>query len=503
VLTRLAGGTGGSCRPDGVCQAPLPEPGLPLPGPQLSVQRIDVSDPAAARSGTRVVLDGQLLATRRLGDQLVVVSLHQPRLAWEALPMNATVAEREAALAALKVEELLPQVRVDDEPARPLVTETDCWVQPRNASLAVEITTVTVFDLRSPTLAQRSRCFAGGAEAVYVAAGSLYLASTRQAYVARSLVDMLYPEDMHTDIHKFSLGGEDEAGVQYRGSAQVDGHLGWDWQRKSLRMSEWNGDLRVLTFTGREGWARLNDALPQTETQTPRPEPSPATLTVLREDPAARALVTVATLPNAQRPQALGKPGEQVYAVRFVGARGYVVTFRTVDPLYVLDLSNPADPQVLGELEVPGFSDHLFPLSDRLLLGVGRDVLADNTLGGVKLSLFDVGQPTQPLELASTVLGQAGSASALDASRHGLNLQRVGNITRITLPLLQSASPWADWSDGLQRFEVNLASGELSTLSMLGRRDSPGGVDIAHQRGLVMGDEVFHLRDDGLSVFGW
>ena len=117
VLTRLAGGTGGSCRPDGVCQAPLPEPGLPLPSPQLSVQRIDVSDPAAARSGTRVVLDGQLLATRRLGDQLVVVSLHQPRLAWEALPMNASVAEREAALAALKVEELLPQVSVDDDTA--------------------------------------------------------------------------------------------------------------------------------------------------------------------------------------------------------------------------------------------------------------------------------------------------------------------------------------------------------------------------------------------------
>lgn len=496
VLTRLSRATDETCTPDRPCVAPLPGLFQPPQSPQLSVQRMDVSNPVAARTGTRVVIDGQLLATRRVGNALYVVSLHQPRLAWDALPFNATPAEREAALASLTVAELLPKVKVDNNPSRPLLAETDCWVQRSNASLAVEVTSVTVFDLASPTLAHRSRCFAGGAEAVYVSAGSLYLASTRQSYVARTLLDMLYPVDMNTDIHKFSLANGD---VSYRGSAQVPGHLGWDWQRKSLRLSEWNGDLRVLSFTGREGWAQLNDALTVIDT----PDPSPATLTVLRENPAARELVTVATLPNAQRPAPLGKPGEQVYAVRFVGPRGYLVTFRTVDPLYVLDLSNPADPQVLGELEVPGFSDHLFPLNERLLLGVGREVLDDNRLGGVKLSLFDVGQPTQPLELASTVLGKAGSVSTLDASRHGLSLQVTGGTARIALPLLEAGTPWRDWHDGLQRFQVDLATGQMQNLGMLGRRASADGVDISHQRGLVLADEVFYLRDDGLSAYAW
>ncbi len=499
VLTRVGDGSAGICAPDGTCLAPLPDSLGPLPNAQLSVQRLDVSDPAdttRARAGTRVVLDGQLLATRRIGNALYVVSLHQPRLAWDTLPPNASPADREAALTSLTAADLLPRVKVDGGTPSPLVDETDCWVQRRNASLAVELTTVTVFDLSSPTLAHRSRCFAGGAEAVYVSAGSLYLASTRQAYVASSLVRMTYPVEMSTDIHKFSLAGGD---VAYRGSAVVPGHLGWDWQRKSLRLSEWNGDLRVLSFTGQRGWAQLADAL----TVVDGPDPSPATLTVLRENAAARELVTVATLPNAARPAPLGKPGEQVYAVRFVGPRGYLVTFRTVDPLYVLDLSNPADPQVLGELEVPGFSDHLFPLNDRLLLGVGRDVVAGNTLGGLKFSLFDVGRPTQPLELASTVVGQAGSSSALDASRHGLNLQVVDGVARIALPVLEAGATWSDWHDGLQRFEVTLATGQMQNLGMLGRRASPAGVDISHQRGLVQGDEAFHLRDDGLSAYGW
>jgi hypothetical protein len=497
VLTRVSTSSGGQyCNDQGTCLTPLDDPLLPLHDAQVSVQRMDLTNKSAARAGTRVVMDGQLLATRRVGNALYVVTLHQPRLAWDTLPATATDAEREAALTSLTAADLLPTARVDNGNVKPLVAETDCWLQRTNASLAVEITTVTVFDLASPTLAYRSRCFSGGAEAVYVSADNLYLASTRNAYVASNQVRMQYPAAMNTDIHKFSLANGD---VTYRGSAQVPGHLGWDWQRKSLRLSEWNGDLRVLTFTGTEGWAQLNDALTVVDT----PSPSPATLTVLRENPAARELVTVSTLPNAQRPEPLGKPGEQVYAVRFVGTRGYLVTFRTVDPLYVLDLSNPADPLVLGELQVPGFSDHLFPLNERLLLGVGRDVVEGNQLGGVKFSVFDVGQPTQPVELASAVLGQAGSISALDASRHGLNLKMVDGAARVALPLLEAGVPWGDWHDGLQRFEVDLSTGQMGKLDMLGRRESPGGVDISHQRGLVGAEEVFYLRDDGLSAYTW
>ena len=87
----------------------------------------------------------------------------------------------------------------------------------------------------------------------------------------------------------------------------------------------------------------------------------------------------------------LGK-GERIYAVRFVGDKGYVVTFKQTDPFYVLSFADPKNPKLEGELKIPGFSNYLEPLSDRLILGIGRD---NNK---VKLSLFDVSDPKNPVE---------------------------------------------------------------------------------------------------------
>jgi uncharacterized secreted protein with C-terminal beta-propeller domain len=85
--------------------------------------------------------------------------------------------------------------------------------------------------------------------------------------------------------------------------------------------------------------------------------------------------------------------GETIRAVRFAGPVGYVVTFRQTDPLYTLDLSDPARPALAGELKLPGYSAYLHPLGDGLLLGVGQDASADGTARGVLVSLFDVADP--------------------------------------------------------------------------------------------------------------
>jgi hypothetical protein len=90
-------------------------------------------------------------------------------------------------------------------------------------------------------------------------------------------------------------------------------------------------------------------------------------------------------------------PGEQIFSVRFVGDTGYVVTFRQVDPLFAIDLSDPANPQVKGDLHIPGFSNYLQPLRDDFLIGLGRN--ADPNTGRVQelqLSLFDVGDLSSP-----------------------------------------------------------------------------------------------------------
>jgi uncharacterized secreted protein with C-terminal beta-propeller domain len=89
---------------------------------------------------------------------------------------------------------------------------------------------------------------------------------------------------------------------------------------------------------------------------------------------------------------------ERIYSARFIGKLGYLVTFKQIDPFYVLDLSNPNNPQVKGELKIPGFSSYLHPISDKIILGVGRE---DNQ---VKLSLFDVSDSSNPIEMDKYLL---------------------------------------------------------------------------------------------------
>lgn len=88
----------------------------------------------------------------------------------------------------------------------------------------------------------------------------------------------------------------------------------------------------------------------------------------------------------------MGK-GERIYSVRFIENRGYVVTFKQMDPFYVLDLSAPKNPEIKGELKIPGYSSYLHPIAENVILGVGQDG------GQVKLTLFDTSQPDSPKEL--------------------------------------------------------------------------------------------------------
>ncbi|MXZ53132.1 MAG: hypothetical protein F4Z34_08115, partial [Acidimicrobiaceae bacterium] len=92
--------------------------------------------------------------------------------------------------------------------------------------------------------------------------------------------------------------------------------------------------------------------------------------------------------------------GEHVQSVRFVGDVGYVVTFRQIDPFYTIDLSDPTNPRILGELKIPGFSSYLHPISDTLVLGVGSDADPEGRVTGAKVSLFDVSDLTAPREVA-------------------------------------------------------------------------------------------------------
>ncbi|MEA3511647.1 MAG: beta-propeller domain-containing protein, partial [Actinomycetota bacterium] len=172
------------------------------------------------------------------------------------------------------------------------------------------------------------------------------------------------PGSVETKIHKFSLS---PSGASYRASGAVPGYMLSQWS-----MSEHDGYLRVASTDSPQWWDG-----PESESM----------VTVL--DTTGDELVKVGSVDGLGR-------GERIYSVRFFADRGYVVTFRQVDPLYVIDLSDPEDPSIEGELKIPGYSAYLHPISDDHLLGVGQDADLDGRTLGLQASLFDVSDADDP-----------------------------------------------------------------------------------------------------------
>lgn len=183
-----------------------------------------------------------------------------------------------------------------------------------------------------------------------------------------------------TSVHKFSLGQT----IQYLGQGDVPGHL-----LNQFSMDEYDGFLRLATTTG-QAWDQN--------------APSQNHVYVLDS-----SLKLVGKLEDLA-------PGETIYSARFMGSRAYLVTFRQLDPLFVIGLDDPTHPELLGKLKIPGYSNYLHPYDDTHLIGFGKDAvpLKDSDLAfplGLKLSLFDVSDVSNPVELGTFGIGDAGSDS--------------------------------------------------------------------------------------------
>lgn len=391
-------------------------------GEKVEVRVWNVDEPANPVQAFSVGLDGGLVQSRRIGDTLYLVSRHTPTPP-EGLVRNPDDEAVDANLALLEdvsLEDLLPDLRVDGDKVGELVNPADTWLPP--VLLEKEepnLVSVSAIDLRATDPGAGVMTVVGQTEAIYVSTENLYLASTRYEYLT-DLANfvMSYPSLVYTDIHKTALTDESPA---YRGSASVEGHLGYLQDRKPFRMGEYRGMLGMVTSSPGM-WGNLGDHR----------------LTMLRETPRTkehRLLREAAHLPNPDRPKTLGKPDENLYATRFLGDRLYVVTFKKVDPLYVVDLSNPADPAIAGEVELSGYSDFLYPVGDEMLVGIGLDAVPAEGPGdgrfawyqGVKLGLFDVSDPANPTELDSLVLGRRGTRSPALAEHHAFSFLPEGN----------------------------------------------------------------------------
>ncbi|MGE0358094.1 MAG: beta-propeller domain-containing protein [Burkholderiales bacterium] len=349
----------------------------------------------------RAQVDGHLIATRRIGDRIYIVSRFVPKVPGVNYGQGPNAANR-AIVAGTPLSDLLPRLRIDGGDWQPLLDAARIHMPPQGSRKPIaDMIVVTAIDLAGPRIAQ-SLAVIGAVEGIYASPENLYLTTSRVNYYGET--GMLVPEEPRwvlTDIHQVRLGG---AAMSVAGSATIEGYLGGELEKIAFRMSEHEGKLRVVS-TSRYWWINGSNRLTVFE-------PSAVAPGLLR---------TLAYLPNAQRPEPLGKPGEQLHATRFAGDRLYAVTFKMIDPLYVVDLSNPADPHIAGKVELPGFSEYLHPLPNGLMLGFGKDAEPASAMGdgsfawyqGLQLSLYDVRDATRPREMQRVIMGKRGSDSAL------------------------------------------------------------------------------------------
>ena len=227
----------------------------------------------------------------------------------------------------------------------------------------------------------------GSGENVYASLDNFYIAETTYDYSAIreaagvATRGIIGPSIETTTVHKFALN---DGEILYQGSGEVPGRV-----LNQFSMDEYRNNFRIATTIGhvsREGGESSNN------------------IYVLDED-----LGVVGKLEDLA-------PGERIYSARFMGDRGYLVTFKKVDPLFVIDLSDPSDPEVLGKLKIPGYSDYLHPYDEDHLIGIGKETIEAEEgdfawYQGLKMAIFDVSDVNHPIELHKEVIGDRGTDS--------------------------------------------------------------------------------------------
>ena len=445
---------------------------------QFGYRVYDVSDPAAPAIEADVSIDGVIVESRRIGNTVYIVSRYTPFI--NNLVYNVTTvadqANNDAILQGVTLDELLPTITINGNTSS-LVDPTLCYLPTTAADVGYPvITSITAVPIDNPTNF-RTTCYNEEAYGAYVSENAIYFTQIKWD-----------AQETSTRIHKFAFSG---SGLDYRGSADIDGQV-WRGGQADFRMSESGDNLRVLASD--YDWTT--------------PDFVDHKLFILRENPARPELEIVSELPNANRPEEIGKPNEALFGVRFLDDRAYAVTFERIDPLYVLDLADATDPFIAGELQVTGFSDFLHPVTDDLLLGLGT---AGN--GGIKVELFDVSDIADPLSRGQLTLGERGSYSEATYDRHAFTYQSdVNGVDRFTIPanVYTSDGITASYTSALYLFEIhNKMMPNLASLLSVGSIGPPADPtrplfwNPERNRAFIHDDTVFYIQNEDVWSAFW
>jgi uncharacterized secreted protein with C-terminal beta-propeller domain len=483
LLMRTAGP--GEVRP--AIASEIVDPGIIYPSQVTVISEVDISDPERMEIVRTLYLDGAYVSARLVGDVARIVIRSLPTGLPFVFPEGGGLrAERIAEeknreiVRNSTIENWIPYYVLEDHQTGRTTEGTllDC----RNAAHPKEFSglgmlSVLTVDLSAGLSPASGVGVLAAGDTVYASQDSLYVATNR--WIARPLLQSgdaeKALEGMTTQIHRFDISNQDQ--TVYRASGEVEGFLLSQWS-----MSEFNGHLRVATTSQPPWWGRGPERR------------SESFVTVLAE--------SNGELVEVGRVGGLGK-GEQIYAVRFIDDVGYVVTFRQVDPLYVIDLSEPRRPEVVGELEILGYSAYLHPLGDGLLLGIGQDATAQGRTLGTQIAVFDVSDPSNPRRLFKRTIDDGTSEVEWDQKAFLYWPANGLSVVPIQKWSWDGHTGTEDWFSGALGFTVDRERGieevGVVTHQMDGKNNLyEWGAQI--RRTLVIGDALYTVSELGIKA---
>lgn len=340
----------------------------------------NVSDRAQPRIDKELTLPGTYENGRMIGEVVYAITRDTPSVSDPSLPVIYSGAD--------------------------VVVRPSVWC-PRVPMNQYVLYTITSFDMTGTRSIQAASFLMGWDNTLYVSPDNAYMAYKKWNpywwdWNSRSLTSIQPDNGEESVIHRFSL---EDGTITYQASGIIPGYL-----LNQFSLDESAGNLRVATTSERyqkDVWVQENNVY------------------VLSPD-----LSIIGRLEHLSQ-------GEKIYSARFMGDILYLVTFKQTDPLSVIDLSNPNQPGILGELKIPGYSDYLHPYDSTHLIGIGKDTEENEGGGiiptGVKIALFDVSDLNSPKLVDSRVIGEKGSSSEVLSDHKAFLLDKRTSI--MVLPM--------------------------------------------------------------------
>lgn len=345
---------------------------------------------------------------------------------------------------------------------------------------------ITSFSLDNLEGEAQINTYLGAGTEVYCSSDNLYVAKVKSSYTYTPVITDVIDDaigvsgtslnEVTTSIHKFAL---DDGGINYVATGKVKGSL-----LNQFSMDEYDGNFRITTTTNDEG----------------------NNLFVLDEE-----MNEIGKISNLAS-------GERIYATRFMGDKAYVVTYKTVDPLFVIDLSNSNAPKVLGELKIPGYSSYLHPFGENYLIGFGEDSVEKSYLdwegkmqvtayaNGLKMAIFDVSDYSNPKELYSIKIGNRGSDSELLYNHKALLFDENEKIFAFPAYLTSDGGYYEDGTpmyghgifEGVLVYDVSVENG----ITLRGKIEHEGKGKLGEiiERIIRIGDKLYTISTDAIKV---